>query len=339
MTVEKSTSVPLDVQTTESMVVRKLLRASVQRETVDALLLSGGIDSSMLAALDARPVAITVGLENCGSDIERAQEVTQFLGMRWHPIELSRKEAMEKVREIMWHTKSYDPAVLNDIPTFTGMQHAKKYLGNRIRNGEFADTLFNGYSYLKDVSDIRGYIRTLVPNVILSTSRTSLALGMHTHQPYFDSALIEYLDGVDPRENIAYVKTETAGDFVDGLKKAATTGSAQRWTKILLRRSALGLLPIDIAYRPRNDLEFGSGMSDLEEEFSSQISDGDFKLLQKEKRFWNKMHARFYAIFKEMNLEIQEPQNNNEYPCTWCNGGVTKGRCHCLTCGAYKSNE
>jgi len=330
---------PLDRKTPDSQRLQELLANAVSKTPADALLLSGGIDSSMLAALDPDVPAITVGLDGKSTDLSRAQQVTEYLGMRWHPIVLNRMEASEKIREIIRLTNSYDPAVLNDIPTFTGMNYARRHLGPRVRNGEFADTLFAGYSYLQHVDDFRAYLTNLIPNVILSTTRIGDALGMQTLHPYLDREVVEFAKRTDPRSHIAEVQTAVAGDHAELADGSASGKKVQRWTKILLRRSALGLLPIDIVYRPKSDLEFGSGMNDLSDEIGSQISDGDAEALGKEKKFWNRMHARLYQMFREMGLDIRPPASDDEYACTWCGAGVTKGRCHCLTCGAYKANE
>lgn len=332
-------NLPLDRKTEDSEYLKSLLADAVRAKPADALLLSGGIDSSMLAALDPDIPAITVGLDGKSMDLGRAQKVTEHLGMRWHPIVLSREEAAGKIREIIRLTNSYDPAVLNDIPTFTGMTYARRHLGPRVRNGEFADTLFAGYSYLQHVDDFRKYLADLIPNVILSTTRIGDALGLHTLHPYLERKVVEFAKNTDPRQHIAQVQTTVAGDQAELMDGTSADRQTQRWTKILLRRSALGLLPIDIVYRPKSDLEFGSGMNDLSDDIASQIGDEDLETLGKEKKFWNRMHARLFQMFQEMNLEIRPPSNDSEYACTWCGAGVTKGRCHCLTCGAYKANE
>lgn len=43
-------------------------------------------------------------------------------------------------------------------------------------------------------------------------------------------------------------------------------------------------------------------------------------------------------MYKELGFEPRKPLEQ-EYTCTWCEGGVLLGRTHCQTCGAYPANE
>src|SRR5947209_4346345 len=126
------------------------LRRAVHETPGDALLLSGGLDSSLLAALNPRLPAITVVLENwssrlkphtsagcavcarsemypagCASDLTFAQQVAAYLDLQWHPVEISQSEALQNLGELVSLTQSYDLALLNNITIYTGLKYAQ----------------------------------------------------------------------------------------------------------------------------------------------------------------------------------------------------------------------
>ena len=91
------------------------IETGIAARPADVLLLSGGVDSSLLAAvateLGQAPVAITVTLATgpanacpahgpdlavpCNSDHEAAQRVASWLGLNWQPIHLPPREAID----------------------------------------------------------------------------------------------------------------------------------------------------------------------------------------------------------------------------------------------------
>lgn len=135
-------SAPLDRKTQYSEQLRVMLQKILPERSADAILLSGGIDSSLLAALDPSPFAITVGYEGHSDDLTAAQEVTEHLGLRWHRIAVTMAEMRSAMQRLVALTKSYDIGLLNDIPVLLGMEHAAQHGYRRIRTGEAADFLF-----------------------------------------------------------------------------------------------------------------------------------------------------------------------------------------------------
>src|SRR5689334_12670151 len=131
------------------------LRAAVREDlgAADALLLSGGVDSSLLAALDPGTPAVTVGLSGASADLVAARQVANALHLDWHPVELSRSAAMDRLAELVRLLNSYHLELLNDIPLYVGAMTARDFGAGTIRTGEFADELFRGYVHLYDYPD------------------------------------------------------------------------------------------------------------------------------------------------------------------------------------------
>ncbi|HUD44099.1 MAG TPA: asparagine synthase-related protein [Patescibacteria group bacterium] len=321
--------------------LRQALKNAVASQPVDALLLSGGIDSGMLAALDPQTPAITVVLENQGVDLRNAQRVVNKLGITWYPIEIDEAEASSSLNELISLTHSYDPGILNDIPIYVGLKYAASRGMRTIRTEDAADTLFAGYTYLYNQPNFRDYLRSLIPQIRLSSSQIGKLLGLNLKYPYLHPDVLNVAMSLDLQTNLADVETDNPGDFMENVveKDIASSSKNKRWGKIVLRKAAQGLLPTETIWRTKTDLEFGSGTYTLEDRLKNEITDQEINDLRSEgKHFWNRMHAALYMKYKRAGLEPTPPQDG-EYTCSWCGGGVITGRRHCHTCGGYPSNQ
>ena len=167
---------------------------AVKKKPADILLLSGGIDSSLLAALDRKPLALTVTLEGKGRDVRYAQEVAESLSMKWHHIELSEDEALRMVSEVVFHLHSYDPGILNDIPLYAAMKYALSLGYKTVRTGDGGDDLFGGYSFSwsKDGRSLdsdyhRKFLKELYPHLRFSSKCNGKILWGGSSSPLFRS--------------------------------------------------------------------------------------------------------------------------------------------------------
>lgn len=331
---------PLDAVTDASIRLRRALDKSVHAQTADALMLSGGIDSGILAALDPTIPAFTTVLKGQGADLCHAQIVTEHLGMQWYGIEISETEALDYLKEIVWITRSYDPALLNDIALFAAMKHAASMGARIIRTGDFSDSLFAGYEFLWNTQDLPQYLKNLLPHLTLASSRLATAMELQIHFPYLHPEVIDVALSLSQNDNLQTLKTDIPGDIVESIRNPNTQKSIYTWSKITLRRAALSLLPLSTVYRTKTDLEFGSGMHTLEKCLEGILVPEQIKEYENRgKRFWNQMHAGIYSLYESMGLHPTPPQTDDEYACSWCESGIPNGRHHCITCGAYPADH
>jgi hypothetical protein len=106
-----------------------------------------------------------------------------------------------------------------------------------------------------------------------------------------------------------------------------------------LRRLAEPVLPEEIAWRPKTDLEFGSGMCALEPALARIVAPDDRARLDRTGiRFFNDAHRGLYLRWSAAGGTIPAP-GAGDYACLSCGGGVTTGRRHCPTCGAWPADE
>lgn len=136
--------------------VRRILSAAVARQLVAdvpvGVLLSGGVDSSILTALSARlmgpekTMAFTLGYPGTGTDydeIECARRVAKHLGVQHYVYEASQDDLIQDLEQLVWHYDEpfADAAGLN-LFLLSRMIRSKVTVALA---GEGSDELFGGY--------------------------------------------------------------------------------------------------------------------------------------------------------------------------------------------------
>lgn len=334
---ERETGTSLESITDKAQHLRYTLKRAIENNPADALLLSGGIDSSILAALDPKTPSITTVIKGRGIDLRHAQMVTEYLGTPWYPVEISQEQALEDVKEIICLTRSYDPAIVNDVPIFEGLKQAAYLSCHTVRTGSAADELFGGYTYLhSEAINIQNYVGSLIPQIRLSITPLARTMGLRLTYPYLYGEVLDIARSLE-RSDVIAVREAGPGDYAQRFDP--TRMESREWGKIVLRQAAYGLLPEQIIWRMKTDLEFGSGADILENLIENAVtSEETEQMKQSGKHFWNKYHGKLYLMYKDLGFEPRKAQQQ-EYTCTWCEGGVLVGRSHCQTCGAHPANE
>jgi asparagine synthetase B (glutamine-hydrolysing) len=333
------------------------LQAATDRIRPDVLLLSGGLDSALLAAMWARSGhrfrAITVGLDPnvqctpahrflpypCNSDITWARKVADHLNLDWTPVILGEREAFEALDWLMAQQRSFDIGQLNNIPLIAGLQAAS---GATFSTGDDGDGLFGGYLFSREQPDWGAYVAERIPHIDPPARDIGMAAGWSPLFPYLEPEVLEIaksLTSDDIRADISVSDHALPPSFMDQFNLAIMDGAQRPWGKAILRRVAERWLPKEIAWRPKTDLQFGSGMCALEPILALRINSGLMLNLQTTGiRFYNDAHRALYLRFRGLGLTVP-PVQDDEYACTSCGGGVPVGKRHCSTCGHWPSDE
>lgn len=316
--------------------LRYALKRAIASKPADALLLSGGVDSSMLASLDPQTPAITVVLEGRGPDLKNAQRVVERYGIPWYPVQISTQQAMNDLQEVILLTKNYDPGIKNDVAIYEGLKQAASLGYRTIRTGDSADEWFAGYSFLHQSHiDLKQWVNGLIPHIRLPASRLARAMGLQISYPYLHPEVLELAQTYERDDIIARLDLGP-GDYAQLLDPSLV--DIDTWGKIPLRNSAYGYLPPEITWRMKMAIEFGSGMDEVERILKQNATPREIRQMRRsKKRFLNVYHGKLYLMYRDMGLEPEAPKQG-EYPCGWCGGGVIENRSHCSTCGGYPSD-
>ncbi|HTO21606.1 MAG TPA: asparagine synthase-related protein [Spirochaetia bacterium] len=234
---------------------RRLERAVFKRLMSDVpvgVLLSGGLDSSVIAALmRPRTVALhsfTAGMAGA-PDLDAAREVARCLGTEHHELVYTEEEVRRALPEVIRQLESFDaPLVRSAIPMYfickVAAEHVKVAL-----SGEGADELFAGYSYLSRVrgagtlrGELIGITERLQDTNLQRADRMGMAHGLEVRVPFLDLGMVRYahrlpLDLVRPRQD-----------------------RPEKW---LLREACRGLVPDSILGRRKLKFSEGAGSSGL----------------------------------------------------------------------------
>jgi len=217
-----------------------------------AVLLSGGVDSSLLAAILRqhfdRITTVTCGLRG-SPDFDYARKVARLIGSDHIEVVIDEHEIPSLVRKVVETTASFEPfLVTGGIPTFVAAR-ALHETGYRVAiSGEGADELFAGYDDFDDIPlplldrALLAQQHDLGATEALRLDRCTMACSVEARVPYLDQRLV------------------AAVRALPVIAKRTTMGGRDI-RKYALRRFAETLLPSEIAWRTKVGFTVGSGVS------------------------------------------------------------------------------
>jgi asparagine synthase (glutamine-hydrolysing) len=251
--------------------------------------LSGGLDSSLLAAL-ARPHVqhlhtFSGGLPGA-PDLRYARYIARQLQSEHHEALISLEDCLAILPELIYNLESFDALLVRSSLINYFIAKISCQFVPAVFSGEGADELFAGYVYLKRYPV--GLLSPLLIEKIKELHNTDLqrvdrcasAHGVNVHLSYLDPDVLDYALRIPARFKIK-----------DGVEK---------W---ILRQAASGKLSEAICNRPKDMAWQGSGVGKLMAEYADEhISTADFEREKNLPNGWTlngKEEVMYYRIFKE----------------------------------------
>jgi asparagine synthase (glutamine-hydrolysing) len=296
----------------------------------DMLLLSGGLDSSSLAAVSPVNDAVTVVFEEKGSDAFYAERVAEELNLDWEVLSLDTKDVVSILGEMIEQRESFDPGMFNDVPVFKSMEYAVEQGCEEVMTGDAGDYVFLGYSFLWDMNNPDQYVKDTLDHLTFSSEEIGNSMGLDVNQPYLDEDFVDFATSIEPDLKIKEVAGSPAGDVsVDDLDE-------NRWGKWILREAMEEELASEIVYRPKTDLEYGSGMQRFRERLGEFYTQSDVRQAESEYdvELIDESHLFLFELFLDQFDGLPKSQGN-EY-CDNCSYEKPPERSHCGTCGIYE---
>src|ERR671917_1129511 len=190
---------------------REVLVAAVERQMMGdvpvGVFLSGGLDSSLVAAIAARWAArheerlmtFAVGTEG-SADLIAAREVAEFLGTEHHEHVYTAEEALETLPEVVRTIESYDPSLVRSaVPNYLLAELAARHV-KVVLTGEGADEIFAGYPYyheeFPEPDDLHDELVRTIEGLhklnLQRTDRVTMAHSLEARVPFLDREVIAF---------------------------------------------------------------------------------------------------------------------------------------------------
>jgi asparagine synthase (glutamine-hydrolysing) len=252
--------------------IRDALITSVRRRLmIDqgdiAVLLSGGLDSSLVAAIAARELKSrgrrlhTFTISHKGSSValdrDAARLVANHLGSIHNEVEFTTEEGIDCLPDAVKAVETYDPITVRaSVPLFLLSRHITDAYGGRFRVvlvGEGADEVFAGYSLFSTYStrmapafeaEVQRRLACIGDSELLRVDRITMANSIEARVPFLDIDLIKLC-----------MRSELTASKLSH----ASSGVIE---KLLLRQSFVGdWLPDAVLYRKKEQFADGIGHS------------------------------------------------------------------------------
>jgi len=272
--------------------LRELMIEAVKRRMkgVQAVSLSGGLDSSLIAAI-AREFnpdlqAFTGTIDSApGPDLENAILMADLLGLEHHIYRITDSEISNFIPEAIWYLESFDEDCISGVISNCYVSKMTKTYSDSILVGEGADELFGGY---------RMVLKS--PRVTSDEHREQLA------QRLVEIAYNTALRRMDRGWMANAVNYQTP--FLDTKVVAFSRKIPMQWKiygekqveKYILREAFRDMLPEKIANREKLRFAMGTGMDDVMDALVSKLIDPE-GIKERPKTFYGLSFATFKELY------------------------------------------
>ncbi|KAI7757941.1 hypothetical protein M8C21_007677, partial [Ambrosia artemisiifolia] len=198
----------------ENAVIKRLMT-----DVPFGVLLSGGLDSSLVASITARHLAGTkaakqwgaqlhsfcVGLEG-SPDLKAAREVADYLGTVHHEFHFTVQDGIDAIEDVIYHIETYDVTTIRASTPMFLMSRKIKSLGVKmVISGEGSDEIFGGYLYFHKAPNKEEFhketcrkIKALHQYDCLRANKSTSAWGLEARVPFLDKEFINVAMSIDP---------------------------------------------------------------------------------------------------------------------------------------------
>lgn len=251
--------------------LRQALMAAVHRQLMCdvpyGLLISGGVDSSIIAAIaghysdkrveddDRGPAwwprlhSFSVGLAGA-PDFAPARAVAEKVGSIHHEIHFTVQEGLDALSDVIYHIESFDvTSVRASTPMYLLMRKIRAMGIKMVLSGEGADEIFGGYLYFHKAPDAAELhfetVRKLAKLHLydcLRANKSGAAWGIEVRVPFLDREFLDVAMQLDP-----------------AVKLPRTAPRPRPIEKYPLRHAFDGWLPDQVLWRQKEQFSDGVG--------------------------------------------------------------------------------
>jgi len=265
--------------------IREVFTKAVERRLMSevpfGILLSGGLDSSLVASVAARLLrekgykhhiaSFSIGLAGQSPDLVAAKKVAEFLGTKHYEFTFTLQDGLDVIRKLVWHLETYDVTTIRaSTPMFLLARRIKAMGYKMVLSGEGSDEEMAGYLYFHQAPNAEelhketvNRVKNLHTSDCLRANKSTAAWGLEVRVPFLDKDFIDVAMGYDPAEKMF--------------------GPGKRMEKYTIRKAFEDkenpYLPDDVLWRQKEQFSDGVGYSWIDTLISTaaaNISDEEF---------------------------------------------------------------
>ena len=268
--------------------LKKSLEQSVKQQLMTdvpyGVLLSGGLDSSIIAAvakkyskkrietnnsLDAwwpKLHSFAIGLEG-SPDLSAAKIVAKHIDSVHHEIIFTLQEGLDAINDVIYSLETYDVTTVRASTPMYLMARVIKSMGIKmVLSGEGADEIFGGYLYFHKAPNASEFheetirkIKSLHLYDCLRANKSMAAWGVEARVPFLDKDFIDVAMAINPKNKMV---------------------DSNNMEKLILRKAFEEYLPKEILYRQKEQFSDGVGynwIDTLKEFVDEHVKDSQFE--------------------------------------------------------------
>jgi asparagine synthase (glutamine-hydrolysing) len=249
------------------------------------VLLSGGLDSSLVAAIAARYAAhrvededrskawwprlhsFAIGLAE-SPDLLAARTVADAIDSVHHEVVYTVQEGIDVLSDVIRHIETFDVTTVRaSTPMYLLARYVKANGVKMVLSGEGSDEIFGGYLYFHKAPSAEEFHAETVRKLdslhrfdCLRANKSMAAWGVEARVPFLDRGFLDVAMGFDAQHKM----------IVDG-----------RMEKHVLREAFLGLIPDDVLWRQKEQFSDGVGYSwidSLKAHAEAEVTDDELDL-------------------------------------------------------------
>jgi asparagine synthase (glutamine-hydrolysing) len=296
--------------------IRTRLEDAVKRRLITdrpiGCLLSGGLDSSIIAAILTKHIKETngnklktfsVGLKG-SVDLEYAKTVAEYLNTEHHELILEKDEMFDSIGDVIYHIESYDTTTVRaSTPMYLLTKYIKENFDIKVLfSGEGSDEASGSYLYFRNAPNKQSFYEETVRLLkdlkyfdVLRGEKSIASWGLEARVPFLDKEFIEYYMSIEP-----------------GLKIPKKWNGVEKY---LLRVAFEEYLPKDIVWRTKEAFSDGvsskteSWYSIIQRKVNERITDETFKEhvkkyvhnkpMLKESLYYREIFSKKYQSFEK----------------------------------------
>jgi asparagine synthase (glutamine-hydrolysing) len=304
--------------------LKALLIESVARNYSDNLLLSGGLDSSIISSISHPKKTITVASSIKAPDLRYARLIAHKFSKKHNELILPLNELFQVIENVIYLLKTFDPIeIRNSSVAFAAIDLVRKEGERSIMTGDGADELFAGYNYLLRYFDshtrLHNELARLWNLMSFSSVKIGRKLGIMVFSPFLDKQFMRFAKSVD-------VETKV------GVR------NGKKWGKFILRECFEPDLGALVVWRRKYAQEEGSGFTSvrnilLQGYKYDTLANGESGR-NPGVRIRDMEHLYYFHIYRKyFPLPIEEACVGER--CPDCCGCLTENSNYCHTCGCY----